>query len=205
MRGSAPISKSERCLGGFFHYPACDYTCDSYSALNCHMLNMHGFMSEASRCVNSATCSVCGLVFSGVANNREHVGVGGSKICLHNLLQRGAFVSEAEVATINEEIAAARRVNFAKGFNKSKVKFRCTRSLGPLMPAYGLDGVAITPHKGNPIGSGQLRLPYHLLVLDTDNSFCSTTSCPAARFSPCTGQCVLCFGQQTSSSGVLAS
>ena len=69
----------------------------------------------------------------------------------------------------------------------------------------GLDGNVITPSKkGSPIGPARLHLPHQLIVLDTDNSYNNVESCPAARYSHCTGRCTLCRGQVTATTGVTA-
>ena len=120
---------------------------------------------------------------------------GGSEVCRLNLLLRGPFMTEIEVSEVNEEIATIRRANFALGFGKSRVKFQCTRSFGPHLHVFGMDGSITTPRKGNPLGKGPRRLPRHLLTLDDDNSYSCTASCPASRFSLCTGRCLLCHVQ----------
>ena len=106
---------------------------------------------------------------------------------------------------INADIAGARRTNFASGWSKSKVKYRCVRSFGPHLLAYGLDGIVIKPSKkGSPIGLARLHLPHQLIILDADNSYNNVESCPAARFSHCTGRCTLCRGQVAAELGVIA-
>ena len=178
-----------------FSCPDCSYTCDNSRAINCHMVNLHGHVSFIARCVNSEACSVCGLVFSNIANSREHVGVGGSKICLHNLVLRGVFMKDGEVIAVNADIASARRTNFSNGWSKCKVKNRCVRFSGPHLLAYGIDGNVIEPSKkGSPIGPARLHLPHQLIIYDADNSYNNVESCPAARFSQCTGRCTLCRG-----------
>ena len=63
--------------------------CSSKQEMHGHVQGMHRAINEVTRCIGSGTCSVCGLLFEGVAGNAYK-----SEISKLNLLLRGPFLDE---------------------------------------------------------------------------------------------------------------
>ena len=123
-----------------------------------------------------------------------------SKICRLNLLLRGPFLDDAQLAASMAERALWRKQNIKSGLAVGKRKKLCVRSFGPHQVILNAGGEIVQSSlKGHPLGGRgrPMYLPSGLLRPDP----VEVTGCPASRLAPCSGKCVLCFGHIDSSVG----
>lgn len=111
---------------------ACGYLGKSKSGLSMHRVVVHSALQPINYCVDSAVCSVCGLIFSSILAATVHVAEP-SEICLNNLLRRGAFLSPSQVQQCREEIIAVRLAKTKSGKILSK---RCCRTFWPAQASF---------------------------------------------------------------------
>ena len=175
-----------------FQCQMCDYR-GTRVQVQCHEQREHDLISTITRCVDTAACSVCGLMFDSVLICRRHSRE--SSICNHNLLLRGPFLSDSDLTASLEEDQAIKAANCKAAKAPMKTKKVCTRTFGPRQKIVDKNGVVIQPAKnGHPLGNGRpLFLPRHLC----EASLPFTGSCDAARYMPCTDQCRLCGAAPT--------
>ena len=67
----------------------CEYMAKPRTSLQCHESRLHGHANDLTRCIDTATCSVCALTFSSIDGNMTHVYH--SEVCRLNHLLRGPF------------------------------------------------------------------------------------------------------------------
>ena len=169
----------------------CEYSCGNKATLQCHYTSKHKQFSNTSRCVDTSWCTVCGLLFDDSAAVADHLR--SSQMCRLNLLLRGPFLSDEELAANLASRARWRQQNIKGGQVAGKRKNLCVRTFGPHQVVMNAGGEIVElSDTGHPLGGRgtPMYLPSGLLMPDPD----SIAGCPASRYAPCTGKCVLCEG-----------
>ena len=130
--------------------------------VQCHQQRWHGTIADLTICVDTAACTVCGLLFESVAVNRRHSRE--SSLCLHNLLRRGPFIDDATLALSLDEDALFKTSHGKSGQVTMKRSKCCVRTFGPHRIVVNMEGADIAPSKkGHPLGNGRpLFLPRQL-------------------------------------------
>ena len=169
----------------------CSYSCNSVHAMTCHGIVAHAQTSTVSRCIDTAWCSICGLLFDSPVGVRNHVWH--SDICRLNLLWRGPFLqgdSHLEALAVR---AAVIKKNNKAGVGKEKNVHLCVRTFGPHQPILDGSGEIVLPsRRGHPLGNNKaLHLPSNLTEVDNYVE----VGCPAARYELCSPSCGLCGGR----------
>ena len=161
------------------------------------------------KCIDTARCTVCGLVSDSINMNLHHA-FEGSELCRHNLLKRGTFLEGEALEAVMGDTASCRSANFNAGFHRRKAEKTCIRAYGPHQVIWSLcNNYIIQPSKrGHPLGSDKkrkLHLPPHLCVEEDDMSILDSVfnclPCPASRYRSCTARCTLCQGRFSSHVG----
>ena len=161
----------------------------SKEALLLHQRTIHEIISPMHACIDSPLCTICLVLFPTMGHSKRHVIVN-SEICRYNLMLRGAFLNDVEVAVLRKTGYVQKR----EDKYSSKYKQVCCRVFGPSRPVYSLEGSLVQPYRANPLGDIKQpqRLPSHLFLVEEPPS--PSVGCAASLYKACTGKCLLCRG-----------
>ena len=135
----------------------CEYK-GTAKQVQCHEQRWHGTIADITRCVDTAACSVCGLLFESVAINRRHSRE--STLCKHNLLRRRPFLDDATLALSLDEDASFKTSNGKSGKVTMKTSKCCVRTIGPHRVVTGKDGAIYEAFtKGSSVRQWKTAIP----------------------------------------------